>query len=159
MSDPLADFRNGLRQLAASVAVVTCGEGSAAAGMTVTSVVSLSFDPPSLIVCVNRNARLSRRLREDRGFRVSWLACGQEEVARAFSRPGASQAERFAAGAWRPAACGPSLCGALAEACCELEQALDYGTHTLFVARVTAAGAAAGEPLLYRDGAYAALAR
>ena len=154
MSDPLASFRTGLRRLAASVAVVTCGEGEAAAGMTVTSVVSLSFDPPSLIVCVNRAARLNRLLRQSPGFRVTWLRRGQEDVARAFGQAGAGQSERFAAGTWRPAACGPSLTGALADACCELDQTLDYGTHTLFVARVVAASANAGDPLVYRDGAY-----
>ena len=31
---------------------------------------------------------------------------------------------------------------------------LDVGTHTIFVGKIVAAGAASGEPLLYHEGRY-----
>ena len=45
-----ADFRAAMRQLTGGVSVITVGRGKDITGMTVTSVSSLSVDPPSLIV-------------------------------------------------------------------------------------------------------------
>ena len=50
------DFRGAMRQLTGGVSVVTAGRGGDISGMAVTSVSSLSVDPPALIVSVNRNA-------------------------------------------------------------------------------------------------------
>lgn len=63
------DFRSAMRHLAGGVSVITAGRGKDITGMTVTSVSSLSVDPPTLIVSINRGiivlaaARASRFLR------------------------------------------------------------------------------------------------
>ena len=44
------DFRSAMRRLTGGVSVVTAGRGKDISGMTVTSVSSLSVDPPALIV-------------------------------------------------------------------------------------------------------------
>ena len=50
-------FKKAMRQCAGAVALVTVGtEPGRRTGLTVTSACSLSDDPPSLLVCVNRNA-------------------------------------------------------------------------------------------------------
>ena len=51
-----ADFRSAMRHLTGGVSVITVGRGSEVSGMTVTSVSSLSVDPPSLIVGINRSS-------------------------------------------------------------------------------------------------------
>ena len=51
-----SDFRNAMRQLTGGVSVITAGKGRDISGMTVTSVSSLSVDPPSLIVSLNRES-------------------------------------------------------------------------------------------------------
>ena len=48
------DFRGAMRQLTGGVSVITAGRGKDISGMTVTSVSSLSVDPPTLIVSINR---------------------------------------------------------------------------------------------------------
>ncbi len=51
------DFRKAMRHCAGAVALVTVGrEDGGRTGLTATAVCSLSDDPPSLLVCVNRNA-------------------------------------------------------------------------------------------------------
>ena len=50
------DFRDAMRQLAGGVSIITVGRGKDITGMTVTSVSSLSVEPPTLIVSVNRQA-------------------------------------------------------------------------------------------------------
>ena len=57
---PPDDFRGAMRQLTGGVSVITAGRGKDISGMTVTSVSSLSVDPPALIVSVNRTARPGR---------------------------------------------------------------------------------------------------
>ena len=51
------DFRGAMRHLAGGVSVITAGRGKDISGMTVTSVSSLSVEPPALIVSINRACR------------------------------------------------------------------------------------------------------
>ena len=55
--DPNA-FRDAMRQLAAGVGIVTAGKDNEWAGMTATSVTSLSLDPPTILACINREASI-----------------------------------------------------------------------------------------------------
>jgi flavin reductase len=50
------NFREAMRRLAATVNVVTARSGERCFGMTATAVTSLSMDPVSALVCVNRSA-------------------------------------------------------------------------------------------------------
>jgi flavin reductase (DIM6/NTAB) family NADH-FMN oxidoreductase RutF len=50
-------FRAAMRRLARGVSVITAGRGAEISGMTVSSVSSLSADPPALIVSVSRARR------------------------------------------------------------------------------------------------------
>lgn len=156
---PPADvFKTALRRLAASVAVITTGRDSDAVGMTATAVTSVSMDPPSLLVCVNRAASLHAAVARAGRFRVTWLRADQGDVARSFGG-GRAQAERFASADWTITADGgPSLADALATCVCALEEAVDFGTHTVFIGRVVSAEAGEGRPLLYCDGGYGELA-
>lgn len=137
-------FRSAQRRLAASVAVITAGEGAGAVGMTATAVTSVSMDPPTLLVCVNRSATLNAVLACQGRFRVSWLADHQAHVARAFGG-GRPQGERFAAaGDFQ----------ALADCRCRLVQAVEAASHSIFVGEVEAVTVGEGAPLLYWDGGY-----
>ena len=49
-------FRSAMRHLTGGVSVITAGRGGDITGMTVTSVSSLSIEPASLIVSINRDA-------------------------------------------------------------------------------------------------------
>jgi flavin reductase (DIM6/NTAB) family NADH-FMN oxidoreductase RutF len=59
-------------------------------------------------------------------------------------------------GAWRDTEEGlPYLTDAQANLFCEIDRISDYGTHTIFIGRVSSAVVHADvDPLLYQDGKY-----
>lgn len=151
-------LRRAMRLVASTVAVVTAGHEGDVGGATVTSVTSVSMDPPTLLVCVNRSVRLNTLLQAAGAFRVNYLGRGHEEVARAFG--GGSGADRFRVGRWDlDAVPAPELVDALAQISCRLDGAFECGTHTIFVGAVKDVRLGSGdEPLLYCNGGYARLA-
>ena len=154
---PADAFRAAMRQLASGVSIVTHGEGQTRTGMTATSVSSLSSDPPTLLVCVNRNASIYRGLRPGEAFGVSLLSADQIETADVFAgRAGLQGMERFAHGRWRTTHGGADLlAGALAAFACEVEDIFERHTHAIVIGRVLQAFAGeAGGALLYWRGAY-----
>ena len=79
------DFRGAMRQLTGGVSVITAGRGKDISGMTVTSVSSLSVDPPALIVSVNRGASCRPLLTRYGFFGVNILTSDQIDIADRFA--------------------------------------------------------------------------
>jgi flavin reductase (DIM6/NTAB) family NADH-FMN oxidoreductase RutF len=158
MSDDLAaSFRLAMRQLASGVCLVTHGAGAARTGLTATSVSSLSLDPPTLIVCVNKSASLFSQLRRGDAFGVSVLGAQHAEFADRFAgRAGLKGAERFAEGDWLETPAGVNLLAdALAGLECEAEEVIERHTHAILIGRVTSAAPHPSEgALLYWRGGY-----
>ena len=152
-----AAFRNAMRHLAGAVSVVTTGRGEHRTGFTATSVSSLSVDPPTLIVCLNRESSTAPVLREHGAFCVNVLAHDQSHVADRFAgRNGVFGIARYEGAQWQELATGAlALANALAAVDCELEEALDRHSHTILVGRARAIRLRGNaEPLLYWHGAY-----
>jgi flavin reductase (DIM6/NTAB) family NADH-FMN oxidoreductase RutF len=130
------DLRSLLRRVPAPVAVLTVDTGRERLGLTVSSFVSLSLEPPLVGVAVSRQAAMHELLREAGGFALSLLAGGQEWVAQHFARgvppiamwSGVETAE----GAER----APLVVGALGWVECSLAAEHETGDHTLFVGEV-----------------------
>ena len=110
-----ADFRGAMRHLTGGVSVITAGRGKDITGMTVTSVTSLSVDPPTLMVSINRDASSFPLIRRHGAFGVNILAADQLDVAERFAgKGGLKGADRFAGAQWVTAVSGvPLLVGAL----------------------------------------------
>ena len=132
------DFRSALRHLAGGVSVITVGRGRDITGMTVTSVSSLSVDPPSLIVGINRASSSWPLLKHHGVFGVNILTADQVEVAERFTgKGGLKGAERFAGAEWITGASGvPLLAGALAAIDCEVEDIVERHSHAIVIGRV-----------------------
>jgi flavin reductase (DIM6/NTAB) family NADH-FMN oxidoreductase RutF len=133
-----AAFRNAMRHLAAGVSVITVGRGNDIAGMTVTSVSSLSVDPPTLLVSVDRASSSWPLLLRHGFFGVNILSSDQIDIAERFSgKGGLKGAERFAGAQWITRASGtPLLAGALAAIDCEIEDIVERHTHGILIGRV-----------------------
>ena len=147
------DFKAAMRQLAATVTLVTTCEDGETHGMTATAVSSLSADPPSVLVCINRAARMHGPTERSRHFCLNLLAAGQDDLCASFSvRKGA---DRFAVGEWRVGPHGlPYLVGAAATLFCRVDEALHYGTDTIFIGRLEQVSVDhTANPLVYLDGA------
>jgi flavin reductase (DIM6/NTAB) family NADH-FMN oxidoreductase RutF len=133
-----ADFRGAMRQLTGGVSVITAGRGRDISGMTVTSVSSLSVDPPTLIVSINRGASSWPLLQRYGAFGVNILTSDQIDIAERFAgKGGLTGAERFAGAEWTTRASGvPLLVGALAAVDCEVEEIIERHSHAIVIGRV-----------------------
>ena len=132
-------FKKAMRQCAGAVALVTVGtEPGRRTGLTVTSACSLSDDPPSLLVCVNRNASAHAPIRDERFFAVNFLGEEHTLLALTFSgQNGIIGNDRFAFGRWIVGATGaPLLEHAVAAFDCVLAQEFETKTHSVFVGEV-----------------------
>jgi len=151
-----ADFKAALRGLGATACVITTRHGDLANGMTATAVCSVSADPPSLLVVVNRTNRSSALIHQSGVFAVHILSKDQERLATHFaSRPD----DPFADVPVRPGATVAPIiedCETVLE--CVVGAQTDFGTHTIFVGRVVAARYGAAEPLLYCHGRFGSMA-
>lgn len=78
-------FRAAMRHLAGGVSVITTGSGAERNGLTATSVSSLSAEPPTLIVCINRQASAWPLIARHRAFGVNVLGSDQIEIGERFS--------------------------------------------------------------------------
>jgi len=150
-------FRLAMRQLASGVSLVTHGHGASRNGLTATSVSSLSADPPTLIVCVNRSASLCAQLAHGDLFGVSVLAANHGEFAETFAgRTGRKGEERFREGEWTTTPGGVSvLADAIASFECATEDLIERHSHVILIGRVRlATPRPAGGALLYWRGGY-----
>ncbi|MQQ99599.1 flavin reductase family protein [Glaciimonas soli] len=151
-------FRSAMRHMAGAVCVVTVGKGEDRSGLTATSVVSLSVDPPSLMVCVNRDSSSWPLLSRYPHFGVSVLAPNQRYLADQFAgKGGMTGAARYAKGDWVTLATGALvLKDAQIAFDCSVDEMIDRNTHSIVIGRVQAV-IAAPEPddaLVYWRGRY-----
>ena len=154
------DFRNAMRQLTGGVSVITAGRGRDVSGMTVTSVSSLSVDPPALIVSINRESSSWPLVKRYGFFGVNILTSDQIDIAERFTgKGGLKGADRFAGARWTTRASGvPLLVGALAAIDCEVEDIVERDSHAIVIGRVLdVAVSARTAALAYWQGRYVAI--
>lgn len=152
-----ASLRQAMATFASGVTVLTA-PGEHCHGMTANAVNSVSLDPPLVLCCVSRTARMHESITAARAFGVSVLGAEQEALARYFadsSRP--SGIAQFDAVGWTPGALtgAPLLHGVLAWLECELAESYQGGDHSIFLGRVVGASRTA-EPksLVFFDGGF-----
>ena len=149
----LAAFQAAMRHVAATVYAVTTMHEGQRYGIIATAVSSLSFDPPSLLVCINRSASLHRPLVGKQRFAVNVLGLSNRDVAEHFMDP--TMPDRFSVGAWDDADGVPVLATAQSSFVCSLVHAHDFGTHSIFIGELLAAHHRQdATPLTYFDRHY-----
>ncbi|SDR34698.1 NADH-FMN oxidoreductase RutF, flavin reductase (DIM6/NTAB) family [Rhizobiales bacterium GAS113] len=157
-AQPLQElFRSAMRGLAGGVSVITVGTDEERTGLTATSVSSLSVEPPSLIVSVNRNSSSWSTLKRHGSFAVNILQARHAAIAERFSgRGGLKGAARYAGASWITLATGaPILEDAVAAFDCEVEEMIERHSHAIVIGKVVAVRLAEeAEPLIYWRGGY-----
>lgn len=130
-------FRASMRLVASSVSLVTaCDAAGEWHGMAVTSAGSLSMDPPSMMVAVNRTASIYPVILETGRFTLNLMDEAQAALLEPFARSDMRD-RRFAKEDWLPAGLGgPVLKSALCSHVCTVAAAHDFGTHTVFFGTV-----------------------
>lgn len=132
-----APFRAAMSRLGAAVNIITTACGDERHGMTASAVCSVSDAPATLLVCINRTARLCEPIERHRTLCINVLSAEQQDVSQRFAGRGATMEERFATGVWRALENGaPALNGALCNLGCRVESAHAVGSHYVFFCRV-----------------------
>jgi len=149
------DFRDVMARLAASVVVISARLGTGFRGLTATSLVSISAEPPMVLVSLERSTVTRNAVLETKAFNVSVLTRSQEFVAERF----AGRAPAVAA-SWNevPHHLGsngiPLIDGCVAWLECKLAQVHEAGDHDICVADVENAIKGSGEPLILWDRSF-----
>lgn len=156
MTDQIeAAFRQAMRRLAATVNIISVTEDDTPKGIAATAVCSVSMDPPSLLVCVNKSASLHPSLIAADYFSVSVLHKDQIETAQLFS-DNSMRDMRFADTNWQQHPLGPPLlANAQVGLICQRSEMLAFATHTIVIGSVVDVAVREDvNPLLYLNGAF-----
>jgi flavin reductase len=147
------DFRDAMARLGAAVNIITTGGPAGRGGFTASAVCSVTDDPPTLLVCMNRNATAAPILKANGTVCVNVVAAAQKETAMVFA--GVTKCpmeERSLTGSWATAESGdPMLEGAVAAFDCRVTEIVEKGTHLVVFAEVQAIrqGSADDHGLIY----------
>lgn len=147
-------FIDAMRQVAATVTVVTTDGPAGQAGATVSAFTSLSADPPSVLVCLKADSRIATSVCGNGVFCVNVLPEDAAEVARAFA--GAfdhHQPDRFEGIEMTATEFGPILPRATAFTC-SLNHRHVHGSHAICIGDVTGISNAGEKPLTYMSGSF-----
>jgi flavin reductase (DIM6/NTAB) family NADH-FMN oxidoreductase RutF len=146
-------FKAAMRRFATGVAVVTTVHEGRIHGFTANAFASVSAEPPTVLICVNRGATAHPLISASQRFCVNILALQQRALAERFA--GGEPRQRFEGVAYRLGPSGsPILEGTLAHVDCTLAEELTASTHTIFLGTVLDVGSREGAPLGYFDRAY-----
>jgi flavin reductase len=161
MSCEPSEFRAAMRGLASGVSLVTTldPEGKPH-GMAATAVMSVSADPPRILVCVNKTASMHAPLVAFGCYAVSFLSAAQADLVRIFSSPDQRHL-RFAGSGWSGLTTGaPVLDGAVAVLDCVVVEQIDAISHSMFIGEVVATRAVPEPvmPLVHCHGGLGAFA-
>lgn len=139
-------FRDIMAGVAGPVTIVTTLEDGSPHGATVSSLASLSLDPPLVSVALDSRSRLLRSIQNTGSFGVNILDKDQANLARTFA---SAAADRFEGLSWSLQAGVPSLQGIAGLLVCDLVQDLDGGDHRLLIGRVKTGLTTTQAPLVY----------
>ena len=147
----MREFRDALGRFASGVTIVTAVDGEKTHGMTANAFVSVSLDPPLVLVSLDNRSRIHRILSSAGRFGVSVLAEDQRGLSEHFAGRGVGEA-RFVSRAGTPV-----VEGAIAYFVVHVVDAHGAGDHTLYIGRVEHYEARNDRPLLFYAGKYGQL--
>ncbi len=153
-------FRDAMSRFPGVVTLVTTCDGDERRGITATAVCSVTADPPSLLVCLNKRTGTCAAVGRTGGFNVNLLGQAAEELALRFAGAGGvTGEEKFAEGDWQADDKGlPYLADALLSMHCDVSEQTEAGSHMVYIGQIRSVRFGQGEPLLYERSAFRALA-
>jgi flavin reductase (DIM6/NTAB) family NADH-FMN oxidoreductase RutF len=152
---PDHDFRDVMARLPAGVVLVSARTENGFRGLTASSLVSISVDPPMILVGLEREAATRAAVVEGRAFNVSVLTRSQEFIADRFAGRAPAIDPGWEGVPHRLGANGiPLIEGCAAWLECRLVDIHPAGDHDICLGEVTAATAGSGDPLILWDRAF-----
>jgi len=149
--DPAVALRKTLGQFATGVTVITTRKGEQVHGMTANAFMSVSLEPPLVLISVDRRTKMCSFLHEGSHYGVSVLCATQSALSDRFAgRP----CEDCPPPGFEIVRNTPLVGGALAHFVARVERSYWGGDHSLFLGRVEYARKNPGTPLLFHGGRY-----
>jgi len=149
-SDAALAFRRTLGMFATGVTVITTQAEEQIHGMTANAFMSVSLQPPLILISVDRRARMNHLLREGTRYGVSVLEEGQSVLSDRF----AGRHDDGPEPAFELVHETPLVDGALAHLIARVVRSYWGGDHSLFLGRVEYVRYGEGTPLLFHGGGY-----
>jgi flavin reductase (DIM6/NTAB) family NADH-FMN oxidoreductase RutF len=149
-SDAAIEFRRTLGMFATGVTVITRLVEEQIHGMTANAFMSVSLQPPLIVISVDRRARMNNLLREGVRFGVSVLEERQSVLSDRFAGRGGEGPEPE----FELVHDTPLVEGALAHLVARVVRSYWGGDHSLFLGRVEYVRYGEGTPLLFHGGGY-----
>lgn len=149
-------FRNAMSMLGGAVSVITTDGPAGRWGFTASAVCSVTDQPPTLLVCMNRASYSNASFKENGVLCVNVLGAGQQTLSAAFASRDLAMPERFACTEWSQLESGaPVMDEALVSFDCRIAQVHEVGSHSIFYCQILSLKQGAGqEGLVYFNRAY-----
>lgn len=129
-------YRQGMASLAAAVNVITTCGPQGNAGFTATAVCSVSDNPATLLVCLNRKASVHKIFQHSGHLAINTLTSKQQSISNLFGGK-ASMEERFNSADWLTGTTGsPILVGAAVSFDCIVTEVKSVATHDVIFCQV-----------------------
>lgn len=150
-----ADYRDAMARLGAAVHIVTTDGPAGRAGFTASAVCSVSDEPPTLLVCLNRSASVYPSFQANGVLCVNVLGPDHQALSKLFGGK-TPMDERFAAAQWRRLETGaPLLQDAVVSFDCRVLRHSTMGTHDVLFCEVVALSVGdVAQGLIYFDRRY-----
>lgn len=145
-SNPARELRTAMGQVAAAVSVVTTLAGNRPHGTTVSAFMSLSMEPPMILVSLDRTSALLELLDVGSPVGLNVLAAHQDQIALRFATKGE---DKFGNIAWQVDHGAPALIDRHAWVAGEVAELVSAGDHVLVLIDVAHANAGGQAPLTY----------
>jgi flavin reductase (DIM6/NTAB) family NADH-FMN oxidoreductase RutF len=144
-----------MARVPAGVVVISARTENGYRGLTASSLVSISVDPPMVLVGLEREAATRAAVAEAGAFNVNVLTRSQEFIADRFAGRAPAIDARWLEVPHRLGSNGiPLIDGCAAWLECRLVEMHPTGDHDVCVGEVTAATAGSGDPLILWDRAF-----
>jgi|MDSY01.2.fsa_nt_gb flavin reductase (DIM6/NTAB) family NADH-FMN oxidoreductase RutF len=150
-------FITGMRRIAYPVCIVSaCANGKKLA-ITVSSVTSVSIEPPTLLVCINNSSSMAKAVRKGSLLNVNFLNSTQSTLSDICANKNKADM-RFSSNEWLYDPSGtPYVDQCEMVAFCEVDNVVIQSTHSvafLAVAKVNVSQITQSDPLIYHNGSY-----
>jgi len=148
------NFRLAMRRYIYSVSIMSNKDNDDNPNaITVSSVTSISMDPPSLLICINKSSRIHNSIELESKFCINLLNNKQEDLSNICSDEDMYD-QRFKNENWNLDGI-PFLKNAQANIFCKVDKLTSYHTHTVVIGLVEDANYADEiSTLTYVDGQY-----
>ena len=126
------EFKVAMRQYSYSVSIISNtssnGENNA---ITISSFTSVSLDPPSILVCINKKSSIHESLKVNSIFCINLLSEKQLKIAKLCSDP-SKISNRFENDEWEGTN-PPKLSKSIVHLVCSVDKVIDYKTHSIII--------------------------